>query len=59
MVTVSDVTGGTPSHIAHRMNARQMLRAQSQPQSGSGHRLPVLFSNGGRLVRPYAYSVCA
>ncbi|KAI0779880.1 hypothetical protein C8Q74DRAFT_722519 [Fomes fomentarius] len=32
------------------MNARKILRAQSQPQSGSGHRMPVLFSNGGHLT---------
>ncbi|KAI0328383.1 hypothetical protein GY45DRAFT_1338172 [Cubamyces sp. BRFM 1775] len=31
------------------MNARKILRAQSQSQSGSGHRLPVIFT--GRGVR--------
>ncbi len=28
-----------------RMNARKILRAQSQSQSGSGHRLPVIFTS--------------
>ncbi|KAI0373514.1 hypothetical protein BV20DRAFT_1049916 [Pilatotrama ljubarskyi] len=29
------------------MNARKILRAQSQSQSGSGHRLPVIFTSRG------------